>query len=53
VDGRYIIQPDLASWGYEPPSHGVPVPAGFHYTSDNNDQWFTGEEMMAILENGI
>ncbi len=47
---RYVLQPDLASWGYESPADGVPVPAGFHYTSDNNDQWFSGEEMVTMLE---
>ncbi|GMA20347.1 UDP-N-acetylglucosamine 4,6-dehydratase (inverting) [Arsenicicoccus piscis] len=53
IGDRYVLQPDLASWGYTPPEHGVPVPDGFHYTSDNNDQWFTGEEMMQILETEV
>ncbi len=47
-DSRFVIQPDLATWGYEPPA-GTAVPEGFHYTSDKNDQWFTGEQMMKIL----
>ena len=47
-DTRYILQPDLATWGYEAPE-GTAVPAGFHYTSDRNDLWFSGEEMMKIL----
>ncbi|OFE14582.1 UDP-N-acetylglucosamine 4,6-dehydratase (inverting) [Humibacillus sp. DSM 29435] len=50
LGSRYVLQPDLASWGYQPPEGGVPVPSGFHYTSDTNDQWFSGEEMVAILE---
>lgn len=48
-DHRYVLQPDLATWGYAPPEGGVPVADGFHYTSDSNDQWFTGEQMMQIL----
>ena len=48
-DDRYVLQPDLATWGYQPPSHGVAVPAGFHYTSDKNDQWYSGQEMIATL----
>lgn len=52
-DSRYVLQPDLATWGYVPPAGGVPVPQGFHYTSDKNDQWFTGEEMMKILETEV
>ncbi len=47
---RYVLQPDLASWGYTAPKDGEPVAEGFHYTSDNNDLWFSGEEMVAILE---
>lgn len=48
-EDRYVLQPDLATWGYIAPDHGVAVPAGFHYTSDLNDQWFGGEEMIKIL----
>ncbi len=50
---RYVLQPDLASWGYAPPADGEPVPPGFHYTSDTNDQWFTGEQMMQILQDEV
>ena len=46
---RFVLQPDLATWGYAPPADGVPVADGFHYTSDSNDQWFTGEQMVQIL----
>ena len=41
IGERFVIQPDLASWGYTPPADGVPVPEGFHHTSENNDEWFT------------
>jgi len=47
---RYVLQPDLAAWGYQPPADGEPVADGFHYTSDTNDQWFTLEEITKILE---
>ena len=53
IDNRYVLQPDLASWGYQAPADGKPVPEGFHYTSDNNDLWFTGDEMMKILETEV
>ncbi|HHX45896.1 MAG TPA: UDP-N-acetylglucosamine 4,6-dehydratase (inverting) [Brevibacterium sp.] len=53
IGDRYVLQPDMASWGYTPPAEGTPVPEGFHYTSDNNDQWFSGEEMMSILETDV
>ena len=47
---RYVLQPDIASWGYKPPEDGVAVPDGFSYTSDRNDQWFTREQITAILD---
>ena len=53
VGDRFILQPDMASWGYRPPADGVAVPEGFHYTSDNNDQWFTGEQMIEILKTEV
>ncbi len=53
VGDRYVLQPDLAAWGYQPPSDGVPVADGFHYTSDTNDQWFTLEEITKLLESDV
>jgi FlaA1/EpsC-like NDP-sugar epimerase len=50
IGDRFVLQPDLASWGYTTPEHGVPVPEGFHYTSDNNDEWFTREDFSKLLE---
>jgi UDP-N-acetylglucosamine 4,6-dehydratase (inverting) len=50
---RYVLQPDLASWGYEAPTDGEPVPDGFHYTSDTNDQWFTLDEITKLLETDV
>lgn len=51
-DSRYVIQPDLATWGYEAPE-GEAVADGFHYTSDKNDLWFSGEEMIEILSTEV
>jgi len=50
---RYVLQPDLAAWGYQPPTDGEPVADGFHYTSDTNDQWFTLQEITKILETDV
>ena len=33
--------------------NGVPVADGFHYTSDNNDQWYSIEEITKILESDV
>lgn len=52
--GKYfIIQPDLASWGYAPPADATPVAEGFHYRSDGNDQWYTREQIADIIAGGI
>ena len=53
-EGKYfIIQPDLASWGYQVPRGAVPVPEGFAYRSDSNDQWYSQQEIAEIIEMGI
>ena len=46
---RYVVQPVLASWGYEPPAGGEPVEDGFNYRSDTNDRWLNLEEMRTLL----
>ena len=51
VGDRYILQPDMASWGYQPPDSALPVPEGFHFASDTNDRWFTREEIVELLDN--
>lgn len=49
-DGKYfVIQPDMASWGYSAPADAVPVPDGFAYRSDQNDTWYTQEEIAALV----
>lgn len=52
--GRYyVIQPDLASWGYSTPAGSTPAPEGFRVQSDSNDLWYTREEIAEIVEKGI
>ncbi len=52
--GRYyIIQPDLASWGYAPPRDSQAMPEEFCYRSNTNDQWYTVDEIRTIVEGGI
>jgi len=46
---RYVLQPTIATWGYTPPAHGVPVPERFSYRSNTNDLWFTVEDLRAML----
>jgi FlaA1/EpsC-like NDP-sugar epimerase len=53
IGDRYVLQPDLATWGYQPPAGGVAVQPGFAYRSDGNDEWFTVEDIQKILETGL
>src|SRR4051812_25988211 len=53
LEDRYLVQPDLGSWGWIPPVDGVPVADGFVYRSDSNDQWFTRERIAEIVASGI
>jgi UDP-N-acetylglucosamine 4,6-dehydratase/5-epimerase len=46
---RYVVQPVRASWGYQTPVGGEPVPDGFNYRSDTNEQWLQVEQMRALL----
>ncbi|MFG1818655.1 UDP-N-acetylglucosamine 4,6-dehydratase (inverting) [Kribbella sp. NPDC049174] len=50
IGNRFVLQPDLATWGYLPPSDGIPVVDGFHYASDTNDQWYSIDQIRKILE---
>ncbi|MDQ7991055.1 MAG: UDP-N-acetylglucosamine 4,6-dehydratase (inverting) [Propionicimonas sp.] len=48
--GRYfVIQPDLAGWGYRAPEAATPVPADFSYRSNTNDQWYTSAQIAELL----
>ncbi|MEV4344275.1 UDP-N-acetylglucosamine 4,6-dehydratase (inverting) [Actinoplanes sp. NPDC049596] len=47
---RYVVQPVVASWGYEAPEGGEEVADGFNYRSDNNDLWLSVEDMRKLLE---
>lgn len=52
--GKYfVIQPDLATWGYHPPEGAEPVPEGFAYRSDVNDEWYTQQQIADIIQAGI
>jgi len=50
VDNRFIIQPDLATWGYQAPAHGSLVEPGFFYRSDSNDEWLDQEDIRRFMK---
>jgi UDP-N-acetylglucosamine 4,6-dehydratase len=47
---RYVVQPVVASWGYQTPEGGEPVADGFNYRSDNNDLWLEVDEMRDLVK---
>jgi len=53
LDDRFLVQPDLGSWGWVPPANGVAVQDGFCYRSDSNDEWHTVETIREIVASGI
>lgn len=51
LDGKYyVIQPELATWGYNARVDAKPVSEGFSYRSGENDQWYSQTQMRDLLE---
>lgn len=46
----YVIKPEYRSWGGEEWTEGEPLPDGFKYTSDSNDQWMKVDELKRMIE---
>lgn len=46
---HYVVQPEMEWWPTEQ-LDGCPVPEGFHYSSDKNEQWLTLDELKEIIE---
>ncbi|MEO3776430.1 UDP-N-acetylglucosamine 4,6-dehydratase (inverting) [Micromonospora sp. B11E3] len=46
---RFVVQPTIAGWGYQPPADCEPVPDGFAYQSDSNDEWLSVEQLRDML----
>ena len=49
IGDRYVLQPTIATWGYQPPANGEPVSEGFAYRSNTNDLWLSVDELREIL----
>jgi UDP-N-acetylglucosamine 4,6-dehydratase/5-epimerase len=47
---RYLVQPELGSFGFQPPEHAEPVDDGFTYRSDLNDQWYSRDQIRDLLD---
>lgn len=49
-DNYYVIQPEFSWWSNEYADEGKPLPDGFAYTSDNNTEWLSVEELRELAE---
>ncbi|MGZ4427887.1 MAG: UDP-N-acetylglucosamine 4,6-dehydratase (inverting) [Nocardioidaceae bacterium] len=49
-EDRFVLEPDRPNWGYKPPEYGEPLPDGFCYRSDSNDQWYTSDQITRALD---
>lgn len=49
-DSYYVIQPELSWWSQEQLNGGKILPDGFAYTSDNNTEWLTIEQLKDLVE---
>lgn len=43
----YVIEPEFKLWDFE--SKGKPLPENFSYSSDNNNQWLSVEDIRKLL----
>ncbi len=50
MDDLFIIDPESPSWDRRGEAAGKTLPEGFHYSSDNNDQWITTTELQAMVQ---
>ncbi|AJK89322.1 MULTISPECIES: UDP-N-acetylglucosamine 4,6-dehydratase (inverting) [Lysinibacillus] len=48
-DDYYVIQPELAWFSQEQLNAGKALPDGFAYTSDNNTEWLTVEQLRQLI----
>ena len=50
ADNYFVIPPEPTAFRNDAWRGGKPLPEGFVYSSDNNDQWLTEEDMRPIVE---
>jgi UDP-N-acetylglucosamine 4,6-dehydratase len=48
--GFFVVKPDFPWWSDDNWTAGTPLPAGFSYASDNNEQWLTEKELQAMVD---
>jgi len=49
-DKYFVVEPEYAFWNKNNFKDGKPLPSDFAYSSGENDQWLTKQELMKMLE---
>lgn len=49
-EGSFIIEPEYQWRKMESPEGAQPVPEGFRYTSDKNNEWLTADDLRTMLK---
>ncbi len=49
-DDYFVIEPEYSFWQEDTIEGGNTLPEGFRYTSDNNSQWLTKEEIKKMVK---
>ena len=49
AESVYVVLPEHSWWGHDAWLDGTPLPDGFVYGSDSNQQWLTTEDLVAML----
>lgn len=49
IGERYVVQPHLAGWGYEPPEDGESVSDGWSYQSCDNDNFLSVPQIRELI----
>jgi UDP-N-acetylglucosamine 4,6-dehydratase/5-epimerase len=50
LDDMYVVQPAAALWfGHQWTEIGESLPDGYHYASDNNNEWLSMEDIIKIV----
>ncbi|WP_148572838.1 UDP-N-acetylglucosamine 4,6-dehydratase (inverting) [Nocardioides caldifontis] len=47
---RYLVQPELGTFGFQAPEDAEAVEDGFVYRSDLNDQWYSQDQIRDLLD---
>lgn len=50
LDDRYVILPAHVWWSKKNWVEGRPLPEGFSYSSDSNEQWLTGAQLQRMID---